>query len=139
MFILGLWNILSNGESGALQYILSAFGWVVLPSALTRTMLLCFGQCALAPTVHAVTTIADMRYCGFHFDPRLTPRADFWLTMAAISLEKGGGGGTPFSAPQTPPKKAKGGIAREAGTRRKLATENKKFLAQWSGPEPGSV
>jgi hypothetical protein len=30
-----------------------------------------------------------MRYSGFHFDPQLASRDDFWLTMAAISLKKG--------------------------------------------------
>jgi hypothetical protein len=29
---------------------------------------------------------------GFRFDPQLASRDDFWLTTAAISLKKGGGG-----------------------------------------------
>ena len=39
-------------------------------------------------------------YSGFHFDPHLASRDDIWLTMAAISLKKGGG--VPFSFPQNP-------------------------------------
>ena len=40
------------------------------------------------------------QYSGFHLDPELASRDDFWLTTAAISLKKGGG--IPFSFPQTP-------------------------------------
>jgi hypothetical protein len=37
-------------------------------------------------------------YRGLHFDSQLASRADFWLTTAVISLEKGG---VSFPSPQT--------------------------------------
>jgi hypothetical protein len=42
-----------------------------------------------------------MFYIGFHFDPQLASRDDFWLTVttAAISLKEGGG---PIFVPTNP-------------------------------------
>jgi hypothetical protein len=40
-----------------------------------------------------------MDYSGFHFDPQLASRDDFWLAMAAISLKKGG---SPIFVPTNP-------------------------------------
>ena len=39
-------------------------------------------------------------YSGFHFDPQLASRGDFWLKMAAIPLKKGEV--CPFSFTQPP-------------------------------------
>ena len=38
-------------------------------------------------------------YSGFHFDPQLASRDDFWFTMAAISLKKRG---NPIFVPTNP-------------------------------------
>ena len=39
------------------------------------------------------------QYSGFHLDPELASRDDFWLTAAAISLKKGG---NPIFVPTNP-------------------------------------